>query len=103
MTLQDAVLNFSQDDKIEGLSPNVIFAYLFGSMARREQSRLSDIDIAVYLHEECDYASEKLNIIAHLSEKLGTDRFDLVILNNAPLISALAIFPPFKALNLKCL
>jgi len=46
MTLKNSVLNLLQDDKIQGLSPNVIFAHLFGSMARREQNRLSDIDIA---------------------------------------------------------
>ena len=64
---------------------SVVFAYLFGSVARKEQNPLSDIDIAVYLAEDCDPAREKLNIASQLADILGTDRFDLVILNTAPL------------------
>ena len=63
----------------------VKFAYLFGSAAREEQNRLSDIDIAVYLSEDCDLAEAKLDLIGKLMERLGKDRFDLVILNTAPL------------------
>lgn len=63
----------------------ILFAYLFGSVARKEQNALSDIDIAVYLREDCDPAREKLNITGQLTDLPGMDRFDLVILNTAPL------------------
>ncbi|HLA27548.1 MAG TPA: nucleotidyltransferase domain-containing protein [Syntrophales bacterium] len=63
----------------------VKFAYLFGSAARKEQNRLSDTDIAVYLDEDCDHSDEKLHIIGQLMNHLATDRFDLVLLNKAPL------------------
>ena len=63
----------------------VKFAYLFGSVAREEQNSLSDIDIAVYLREDCDPAEAKLQIIGKLMDRLGKGRFDLVILNTAPL------------------
>lgn len=61
------------------------FAYLFGSAAREEQNSLSDIDIAVYLCEDCDPAEAKLDLIGKLMERPGKERFDLVILNTAPL------------------
>jgi predicted nucleotidyltransferase len=63
----------------------VKFAYLFGSVARKEQNTLSDIDIAVYLCEDCDPAEVKLELIGKLVDHLGTERVDLVILNTAPL------------------
>ena len=69
---------FEKDEKVK-------FAYLFGSAAREEQSTLSDIDIAVYLTEGCDPAEAKLDIIGKLMAALGRGRFDLVILNTAPL------------------
>jgi len=80
-----------QNAKMQDLTPifetekRVKFAYLFGSAAREEQNSLSDIDIAVYLREDCDPAEAKLDIIGNLMARLGKDRFDLVILNTAPL------------------
>ncbi len=68
----------SQDDR-------VIFAYLFGSQAGGRVGPLSDIDIAVYLGEESELVQAKLDLIGKLADILGTDRFDLVILNKAPL------------------
>ncbi len=56
-----------------------------GSAAREEQNSLSDIDIAVYLREDCDPAEAKLDLIGKFMERLGRGRFDLVILNTAPL------------------
>lgn len=64
---------------------NVIFAYLFGSQARGQEGPLSDVDIAVYLEAETDPVQVKLDLIGKLADVLGTDYFDLVILNTAPL------------------
>jgi len=69
---------FKKDERVK-------FAYLFGSAAREEQNSLSDIDIAVYLREECDPVEAKLDLIGILMDRLGLGRFDLVILNTASL------------------
>jgi hypothetical protein len=62
---------------------DIAFAYLFGSMASGMTTPLSDVDIAVYLTEG-DFSEKRLQLIGALSDLLGTDRLDLVILNTAP-------------------
>ncbi len=62
---------------------DVAFAYLFGSMVSGKPAPLSDVDIAVYLTEG-DFSEKRLELIGDLSDILGTDRVDLVILNTAP-------------------
>jgi hypothetical protein len=66
--------------------PEIILAYLFGSVAEDKTHKYSDIDVAVYVNDlqkenEFDY---KLNLIGELNDILQTDDIDLVILNNAP-------------------
>jgi len=63
--------------------PRVIFSYLFGSLARKKQSPLSDVDIAVYLKPGTNFAEYKLEILGELMDILQTDEIDLVILNTA--------------------
>ena len=62
--------------------PEVVFAYVFGTLASGRVNPLSDIDIAVYLKdpEGVDY----LELYCQVSEVLGTDELDLVLLNRAP-------------------
>ncbi len=62
---------------------DVVFAYLFGSTATGESTPLSDVDIAVYLTGG-DLSQKRLEIIGDLSDRLGTDHLDLVMLNTAP-------------------
>jgi predicted nucleotidyltransferase len=62
--------------------PGVVFAYLFGGLARGEPRPLSDVDIAVYLAGIAT-ADVKLDILGKLIDILGTDEIDLVILNTA--------------------
>ena len=64
--------------------PKVVFAYLFGGLARSERRPLSDIDLAIYLSENADVADVKIDILGRLIEILSTDEIDLVILNTAP-------------------
>jgi len=64
---------------------NIIFAYLFGSIARGERKPLSDLDLAVYLKNTRKTTEYKLNLITKLIDCLGTKDFDLVILNKAPI------------------
>jgi len=63
---------------------DVIFAYLFGSMALGTFKPLSDIDIAVYLKKR-KLSEKRLEIIGDLADIFKTDEIDLVVLNTAPL------------------
>jgi predicted nucleotidyltransferase len=70
-----------QNILIEKLSclDNVVFAYLFGSYAKKEQTHTSDVDIAVFLQNTDLDAQLQLNY--ELSKFLKKD-VDLVMLNN---------------------
>jgi len=65
--------------------PDILFAYLFGSLGRGRQFPLSDVDIAVYLKESTVVQEKKMEILGALVDILQTDEIDLVVLNNAPL------------------
>ena len=64
---------------------NVIFAYLFGGLARGEVKVLSDIDIAVYVKNISSLAEYKLRLFEKISNAFKTGELDLVILNATPL------------------
>ena len=70
--------------------PKVVFAYLFGGLARGEHRPLSDVDIAVYLAGVAT-ADLKVDIVGKLIDILGTDEIDLVILNTAPPLLAMNV------------
>ncbi len=69
----------------------IIFAYIFGSFVAKEYYH--DIDVAVYLSDNFDkndlmkyqYGYES-SLVAKLMKLLHTDKIDLVVLNNAPLL-----------------
>ena len=64
----------------------VVFAYLFGGLAREGPRPLSDVDIAVFLREPVsNVADTKMSIFDSISDLLGTSEIDLVILNNSPI------------------
>jgi predicted nucleotidyltransferase len=65
--------------------PQILFAYLFGSLARGKPQPLSDVDIAVYLKQGGNIAEKKLDILGNLMAILQTDEIDLVVLNTAEL------------------
>jgi hypothetical protein len=66
-------------------APEVVFAYLFGGLARGAPRPLSDIDIAVYLQDSVRVVQAKLMLFDLLTDVLGTIELDLVILNTAPI------------------
>lgn len=68
--------------------PDVLVAYLFGSVARGEAGPLSDIDIAVLLREGEDPLDRRLALMADLAEATGIEHVDVVILNEAPVTLA---------------
>jgi len=65
---------------------NIIFAYLFGGLARGILKPLSDVDISVYVKDIGNLPEYKLKLFDALTEILGTNEMDLVILNTAPVI-----------------
>ena len=65
--------------------PEVVFAYLFGSLAKGKPTPLSDVDIAIFLTDGIDVAETKLEILGRLVDILQTDEIDLVVLNAASL------------------
>jgi predicted nucleotidyltransferase len=71
--------------------PKVIFSYLFGGLARHQPLPLSDVDIAVYLKQDSNFAESKLDILGRLMDILHTDEIDLVILNRADISLAMNI------------
>ncbi len=61
---------------------DILFAYLGGSYARGKESPLSDIDIAVFLSDsKKDYFTRKIELNNLITELLGTDEVDIIILN----------------------
>jgi hypothetical protein len=67
----------------------VTLAYLFGSVARGDDNRLSDVDIGVLLDESLskqDIFRLELHIIDDVAGLLGSSRIDLCIMNQASLL-----------------
>jgi len=66
--------------------PEIVFAYLFGSVAKGTANKLSDIDLAIYLNSSYEHRSSgygyQSELITELSELLNA-KVDLVILNKA--------------------
>ncbi len=61
---------------------NIAFAYLFGGLTRTRPGNLSDVDIAIYIKnmKRFDY----LDTFSTITNALGTEEVDLVVLNTAP-------------------
>ncbi len=80
----DVLRNLPEAKKYFEGRADVVFAYLFGSHATGKQTRLSDLDIAVYLAEN-DSGQKTLEILGDLNDIFKTDEIDLVVLNKASL------------------
>ncbi len=72
---------------VESLESNsdILFAYLFGSLAKEKLTPLSDVDIAVFLKRDANLLKNKVDTLSILIDILHTDEIDLVILNTASL------------------
>jgi hypothetical protein len=64
--------------------PEVLVAYLFGSVARGTAGALSDVDVAVLLVEDVDPLDARLRLMADVAASIGSDDVDVVVLNTAP-------------------
>lgn len=78
---------------------DVIALFFFGSLATGKLRPLSDLDMAIFLNNHMSrdkIFKRELELIGIISEKLGTDEFDLIILNTAPWRFAHQIFKSGK-------
>ena len=70
---------------------DVLFAYLFGGLAKGPPKPLSDVDIAVYLSGNVDFTHEKAALLEDLVDILHTDEIDLVVLNQSSLLLSMNV------------
>ncbi|MGB9716673.1 MAG: type VII toxin-antitoxin system MntA family adenylyltransferase antitoxin [Thermodesulfovibrionales bacterium] len=63
--------------------PEIIFAYLFGGLTKERPSPLSDVDIAIYVKNPRRF--DYLRFYSEITDFLGTEEVDLVVLNSAPI------------------
>ncbi len=83
MIIEDAL---TKTNSLLAQNSHIQFAYLFGSCARGDVGPLSDIDIAVFLDGRVSPFDFRLRLAAKLAQTLGSEHFDLVTLNDAPLL-----------------
>jgi predicted nucleotidyltransferase len=74
-----------------GNFPTVKLAYLFGSQAQGNTGPLSDYDVGVLFDGGQDAVSQRARLTHELTAVLGTDRVDVVPLNDAPIELAYAV------------
>jgi hypothetical protein len=70
---------------------DVLVAYLFGSVARGTSGPMSDVDVAVLLRKDGDLFKRRLQLIAEVSTVVGSERADVVVLNEAPVALAFRV------------
>lgn len=81
----------------------ILFVYLFGSQAKGESTRLSDIDIAVFLDKKIA-KSERFDIRLRLTNDLSAiagARVDLIVMNDIPIQIAYEIIKHGKVIFCK--
>ena len=69
-------------------TPDIEFAYLFGSASAGGMTPRSDIDLATYVSESADALLTRLETSRIAAGHLGTDAIDIVVLNTAPIALA---------------
>jgi len=57
--------------------------YLFGSLAKRRLTPLSDIDIGILINKKCDFFNLQIELIGKFMDVLH-EEVDVVILDTAP-------------------
>ena len=75
-------------DAIAAVSPDVLFAYAFGSATTGALTSRSDIDIAVFAAPGADAHAVRLSVARAAARQMGTDAVDIVLLNTAPVAVA---------------
>lgn len=62
--------------------PEFVFVYLFGSLAMGSAGKMSDVDLAVYVKQQCNFSfSQKLQFHGDCCRVLQRNDVDVVVLN----------------------
>lgn len=62
--------------------PELVFAYLFGSLATGSGGNMSDVDLAVYVDRQCGFSfSQKLRFHGDCCRVLRRNDVDVVVIN----------------------
>ena len=93
----DSILNLVKEFLAK--ASEVQFSYLFGSVARGDAGPLSDLDIAVYVGEGVDNFTCRTKTMESLACILKTERFDLAVLNDAPITLKFSVVKDGKLLK----
>lgn len=75
-------------DAIAAASPEVLFAYIFGSASTGALTARSDIDIAVFVAPGAEAHAVRLSVARAAARHMGTDAIDVVLLNSVPVAVA---------------
>jgi predicted nucleotidyltransferase len=68
---------------LEEAFPEILFAFLFGSSRGGTINPGSDVDVAIYIQETTDKFTLISRILKIVESEISTDKFDLVVLNDA--------------------
>ncbi len=86
--MDDTILEAGLQNAMESMPPDVIAAYLFGSVARGKAGPESDVDIAVLYRDPPPRTLAGLEVAFRMQDELQSKvgrKIDLVVLNTAPL------------------
>ena len=72
-------------EAIGRVSPDVEFAYLFGSISAGRSGPRSDLDVAIHVAEGADAHALRLDVALVVARHVGSDAVDVVLLNTAPI------------------
>jgi predicted nucleotidyltransferase len=81
----------SKNSKLDGITriledfPQICLVYLFGSQVSGQVGPMSDYDFGLVVEQKADEITLQAEFRHALVKLLGTDRIDVVILNNAPI------------------
>lgn len=81
--------------------PEVLVAYLFGSVARGTSGPLSDVDVAVLLTDGVDQFATQLALMGDIASAIRSDDVDVVVLDRAPVALAYRVLRDGKLLLCK--
>ena len=82
MTLSQSIIKNKLEPLFKQHQNKLYFVYLFGSFARADSNKKSDVDLAIYFNPEYNSVDFTLILSSAISRILNLDKVDLIILND---------------------
>lgn len=82
MTLSKSIIKNKLEPLFKQHQNKLYFVYLFGSFARADSNKKSDVDLAIYFNPEYNSVDFTLILSSAISRVLNLDKVDLIILND---------------------